>query len=604
MKSGVILFILIFLAASVWAFSIDSYDNHVEILTNGDVRVQENINFTLEQQYNEGFRDIRKEDYGDLDNLVVESVKVNGETVPHTKQLYKDKAEIAWQKTFTGHNAVELIYVLKDRAQLYDDFAKICIEHYGAGWSVPATKFHSEMKLPEASRSKDMHFEIYSEKKGDARINDLTIEVDMENVPPGNYIGGCYLYDKGALQTNNRVNGSAYAMLADERKLYGSEAIVVPVVLPPLSLICLPVSLIVAGIAFYAYNNEKKQPRYPENILPPDREEPAVVSMLIRNSVPRADMMAATILDLINKNVLDIVELENKGESSTEVKKERTVLILKKRPKNLSEKETIIIDMIFNGGNTEVDLDQMARDFDAIKTKQDAEKNTISVGIEKFDRVITRILNDRGISSSNTAFYVKWLIFVALILVAPFALCPVSFMVFAWVLGLMANGNYLEIGALVLAGIILVGSLLYLASLILKPAIPKGKEDEYAKWDGFARAVKSSRLKEYPPESVLIWGEILVYATAIGLADKVKQHLSELNKLILTKIDKMDRIRLSSHHFYNSAMALNSLRKYGTRNRGNGGGRHGGFSSHSSGGWSSHGGGGFSHHSSGGGGFR
>jgi uncharacterized membrane protein len=151
-----------------------------------------------------------------------------------------------------------------------------------------------------------------------------------------------------------------------------------------------------------------------------------------------------------------------------------------------------------------------------------------------------------------------------------------------------------------------VGTLLVIVAapamiwLFLQPEIPKGFEKEYAQWDGFARAVKASTLKTQPPSSALIWGEILVYANALGLADKVKKHLSELDSLIVKRVESMDHVRLRTHHFYYSAMAVSNLSKYGSRS----GPSSGGFSSHSSGGWSSGGGGGFSGGSSGGGGFR
>ena len=127
--------------------------------------------------------------------------------------------------------------------------------------------------------------------------------------------------------------------------------------------------------------------------------------------------------------------------------------------------------------------------------------------------------------------------------------------------------------------------------------------DEYSKWDAFARAIKSSRLKEYPPSSAVIWGEILVYATALEMAEKVKKNFSELDAVTSKRLESLDVVRRSSYRYYDSAIGLYYLKTYGNRSgpviR-----SHGGFSSSSSGGWSSGGGGGFSGGSSGGGGFR
>ncbi len=113
-------------------------------------------------------------------------------------------------------------------------------------------------------------------------------------------------------------------------------------------------------------------------------------------------------------------------------------------------------------------------------------------------------------------------------------------------------------------------------------------------------AIKASRLKEYPPASAVIWDDIIVYATVLGLAEKVEKHLSELKAFDIRKIERIDKVRTSVFTYYVAAHSVSNLSKYGRRS---GPRSSGGFSSASSGGWSG-GGGGFSGGSSGGGGFR
>ncbi|MEM4272634.1 MAG: DUF2207 domain-containing protein, partial [Candidatus Bilamarchaeaceae archaeon] len=146
-------------------FSIDSYKSEAEVQGNGDLLIRETMVFSLEQAYSEGYRSIRPQDFGSsLNNIVIHSVKVNGQPVEYTKQMNGENAEIVWKKTFVGTNTVELFYTLKDRVELWDDYAKVCFEHYGANWPVPAASFYSSMKMPEAARGKTLHFEIYSAK--------------------------------------------------------------------------------------------------------------------------------------------------------------------------------------------------------------------------------------------------------------------------------------------------------------------------------------------------------------------------------------------------------------------------------------------------------
>jgi len=602
MRPSFLLLILVLFSASVFSFSIDSYYTHATVMENGDLQVYENISFTLEQAYNEGFRSIRKEDFGTLENVAVQSVKVNNQSVPFVKQMNGEQAEIVWKKTFVGKNDVELSYVLKNRAALYDDFAKVCFEHYGANWPVSAGDFKSLMTLPEASRGKDMHFEVYSSKKGNAYIDDLTVVIDMTDVPSGNYIGGCYLYDKGALHTTNKKNGSALQILTDERKAYGSEEIIAPEEPGSTTCCCLPVAVLAAILAAYFFMKDRGIPKYPENILPPDKEEPEVVTALVRNQMSEADILAATILDMINKNYLDIVELEKKGESGSEVNREHTILMLKRKPDNPAPKEKAVLDMLFSDGKTEIDLDKMAVDFDAVKDKAGAEKAPIATAIENFTNEIEKVLKEKGVWSIRNSAAGKDAGLVGLAFFGLIVLCATVSVTGSWISGYLASGNYGEVLGTLAAAVLFFPALAYLIIHYRKPSVPDKMRETFGRWDAFSRAVKASRLKEYPPSSAVIWGEILVYATALGMADKVKRHLSELDALTTKRLETLETVRKASHHYYLSAWGVYNLRKYGSR--AGPVSRHGGFSSHSSGGWSSGSGGGFSGGSSGGGGFR
>lgn len=604
MKHALALFVFACLAGAVFPFSIDSYYTHATVLPNGDLEVQESMNFTLEKAYNEGFRSIRPQDFGTLDNIVIRSVKVNGAEVPYATQLNEGKAEIVWKSTYQGANAVELDYVLKDRAQLYDDFAKICFEHYGANWAVPAAVFQSRMTLPDAARGKDMHFEVYSTKNGSARIDDLTVVIDISGVPPGNYVGGCYLYDKAALSTTNRVNGSALQILRDERKAYGSQEIIAPEEPGSITFCCGPLAIILGLLAAYLFSQDRKITKLPENILPPDKEEPAVVSALVRNTVSEKCLLAATILGLINRNVMDIVELENRGETSATVNREHTILMLKRRPPGLKPYENAVLDMIFSEGKKEADLDGMALDFDRITAKEEAAKSAITVNLEAFTGETEKILKAKGVWALKDRAGTRRYGLVGLALIGLLLACAIASIVPAWLADYVSGGNWFEVAGTLVSLAILIPAAAYIIIHYLKPSVPEGMRGEYMKWDAFARAVSSGRLKEYPPSSVVIWGDILVYATALDLADKVKKHFSELDMLTTRRLERLDGARRSSCVFYTSAWALYNLKTYGNRSGPASGGRHGGFSSHSSGGWSSWGGGGFSGGSSGGGGFR
>lgn len=600
MKNIVCIFAFLFLFSSANAFSILSCENNAEVLTNGDLLVYEKLVFDLDEVYSEGYRSVRPQDFDSLSSIIVHSVKLNGEDVPYETVLNGGYAEIIWKKTVLGKNTVELNYTLENRVELYDDFARVCYEHYGANWAVPAQTFTSRMTLPEETRGTTMHFEIYSDKKGDAHIEDLSIVTELENVPSGNYVGGCYLFLRGAVNTTNTVSGSAYEILQEEREFYGSESVLEPEFDPVFCVFPIFfIFLIFAASAYLVYNKNKKRPGYPESIIPPEKEEPSVVSVLMRNELSQKDVMAATILRLISRGIVDIVELEKKGSKSAEIKRERTILFLKKKNAKLEPHEKTLIEMLFEKGD-EVDLDAMAEEFEKIKTKKDAKKQAIVAELERFEDQIETLLRKGKVYDLRNKRKEKTVSITILAIVVLMILCPFSVLFSEVANTLLADQNFLAFAVFAVSILGIVISVIYLFANFIQPEAPEKLKEKFAKWAGFMRAIMSSRLKEYPPASAVIWDDIIVYATALGLADKVEKHLSELKSFDMKKIEKMEKIRSSVFVYYSAAYGVRNLSKYGRRS---GPRSSGGFSSASSGGWSG-GGGGFSGGSSGGGGFR
>ncbi len=506
MRSFYILFVLFFLFSISFPFSIDSYQSNAVVLHNGDLLLNEEISFTLEKQYNEGYRSIRPADYTTLENIQVHSVSVNGEPVPYYTQEYEGNGEIVWTKTFEGRNVVELNYTLKNRVELWDDYAKICFEHYGANWKVPAKTFNSKMKLPEASRGKEMHFEVYSAKKGDAHIEDLEILISENNVPSGNYIGACYLFDKSAVTTNRTVSGSAFEILKDEREAYNSETLFGPEDSFPCAPCCFPVFLVLLVIAGYIAQQRPKFEKLSPSLFPPYSEQPVVVSALMRGKYEEKDILASTILELINKGVIDILELEKKGYSGQKINREHTILFLKTSSKKLAPHEKTVVDLIFNGGKTkEVDLDAMAEKFDALQNKTEAKNTHISTKLDEFKQQITDVLKEKKLykptkeHKEKTQFVTSVSIF-ALLFIGFFSL-PLLFGLAEFSTYLFSIGNYAYLAYLFIGIMGTVSAIAVLIYYFFLPNIPKGWEKKYAQWNAFSDAVKSSSLKEEPPSA-------------------------------------------------------------------------------------------------------
>ena len=610
------LFFLLYIIPSCFAFSITDYQNNVIVKEDGSINVYEKMTFYLEQEYNEGYRSIRKEDFNSLSDITLHSAKVNGAAVTAYTQMNGEKAEVVWKKTYAGTNVVELNYTIKDRVQLYNDFAKLCFEHYGADWSASASKFTAMTTLPAKSAGKTMHFEVYSTKQGTAYIDNLTVTIEMDSVPAGNYVGACYLFDRDSVNTSNIVDASAYSILKSERELYGSKTII-EAEKPNLEFCCFPAFIISLVMAFSFYLKQRSRPpSLPESILPPGKEEPAVVSALVRNAYDTKELLSATIISLISRGIIDIVELEKKdADKGAEIKRERTILMLKKEPAGLKDYERTVISFIF-GTEKEVDLDAKMAECNKIKSKSEAGKSPDVKALKAFNDMFpsqteslftdpeVKSLSASAESRKSSVVGIAFISFFALIFMSSFFDISISIDSIGWY---FQHGETLLLVLIVFSAIATAFLLAYPVLVYIRPKAPKSPQNQelYSKWDAFYRGLKASKIKEYPPASAVIWGEILTYATALGLAKKVETHLSELDAVLAKRIERIDYVGARTVVYYTSAMSLSNLATYGNRQgvvRSSG--SHGGFSSYSSGGWSSGGGGGFSGGSSGGGGFR
>lgn len=87
---------------------------------------------------------------------------------------------------------------------------------------------------------------------------------------------------------------------------------------------------------------------------------------------------------------------------------------------------------------------------------------------------------------------------------------------------------------------------------------PEGRT-YYEKWKAFEHFITDfSQIKRYPPESVIVWEHFIVYATALGIADKVVSNM----QLMLPK-EEAERIGIYAHpaisasfnHAFNSGIA-------------------------------------------------
>jgi len=250
----------------------------------------------------------------------------------------------------------------------------------------------------------------------------------------------------------------------------------------------------------------------------PTDDLPAVVNAISGKGLgkkvgePDMDGFRATIMDLINRKYLLIEDVPK----TLDKDKDKSISIRVNENKNLEELTNFEYDVITILKKFEEDgvinLDNLKND---LKDRDMAQSFKESYGIWESD-LKSEFLND-GIM--DQIFLKKGDTYLKIFGVIGLIAAAVTF--FATISDPLPASGYALFASFVL-GIVAIISLI-MPQKVAGQWTTHGEEFD-AKWHNFKKYIQDfSLIKEYPPESVKVWNKYLVYATALGVADKVKK---------------------------------------------------------------------------------
>lgn len=280
-------------------------------------------------------------------------------------------------------------------------------------------------------------------------------------------------------------------------------------------------SIIIPIFIYLRYGRELKIKYIGQCEHEPPTNDPPVMINAVSGKVPgksvgKPDMdgFLATIMDLINREYLTLIEYktDKKDDPSIELK-----INPLKDINNLYKYETDLIDILSEYKiKDNISLDKLNKDLkDSIKArsfkkKYDSWKKEVKLEffsdgkLEKFYMVAgNKYMEKYGAVAILIALAV---FFRSACDVAPYAI-------------------YGIIGSIILG---FVGILAFIL-----PYKIAGRWTEYgmeydARWQSFKRFINDfSLIKDQPPESIVIWNKYLVYATALGVADEVRDIMDD-----------------------------------------------------------------------------
>ena len=516
-----LLFALIFISvssASAVDYSLTSALMDLEVQDNGMLNVAEEINYHFDSSANGVYRDIRLKNGQSVQNLHVYvkgayceyTVIPQGNTYRVKVYLYRDAAKI--KKITSGTDiTLYLQYEMPKVIKVYNDVGEIQYKVWGDEWDEDLESLSATITFPDNKKLEYWINPPSSDAK--AQWDDNVLYINNGWIPSGHYVEA-----RAIIPLSEFSDGAPFAQHINKNAKKEIEKIQNDAeshqgFLNSIGSFFNYLLALVVAIPLGIYLKFGREPKTDYQAIyehePPTHDPPAFVNALMESmskNVGELNQQAfqATIIDLINRGKLGV-----DSEEDTEFTK--TTFLTVKDTEGLLRFERELIDILrayeLNGRISFNYMQDCLRSEYHARAFQDRYNNWCENFKNEYlpDEVLKEYFDKSG------ADYMLFSGIGALIL-------GIILVVFSFLFDFTNSFLTLTIGVIM----VIIG----IACLLMPSGIPgkytlKGKL--YAeKWSKFKKFLQDySLIKEHPPESIAIWNEYLVYATALGVADKV-----------------------------------------------------------------------------------
>ncbi len=501
------------------SYSIPLVIKNINISSDGTTHIQEHVNYVFSGTYNGVYRDIPISGEQSVENITVETpglynkVTVENQTNNvHIKvYLYKDAQEtqpVSDQKAEIIYN-----YDFLKGVKVYNDIAEFQYMAWGSEWEVGVDKLQTNIMIPGNNQQTETWINPpFLSSSNSWKTNNL-LETTMK--PLGSYenVEIRMLMPKSYFDTNatnvDRIQKDAKAQIEQDQKAYVDNINFNQNLTLLLTLLSIIVFLIPFGI-YFKYGREPKiayNAKYETDL--PTKDSPAFVNAIMQSNMDdmNIDAFQATILDLIDRGYIKVV---------TQVDDDTLIKITNKDGSDLKKYETEIINYFthYEDDDGVISIKRIGAVQDPLKFQKFYKlwKNDASNEVLPSERV-NQLFSYTG-SSLFSTFAKLGIIYAILVIIYIFTINP-------WV----PNANTaFDMTALIIPEAIIM---FFLPNKIGGQWTYEGRE-MHDKWESFGNYIKDySLIKDYPPASIQVWGRYLVYAVALGDAEKVHDNMKK-----------------------------------------------------------------------------
>ncbi|MFW6120031.1 MAG: DUF2207 family protein [Petrotogales bacterium] len=403
-------------------------------------------------------------------------------------------------KNITLHVKYKAKYVL----EMGSDTSQVLRKFWGEGWDSVARNITGRFIFPDTVNIE----EVYMHPQGELTEKGNSYEIFIDKLSPNTFAEARFILS-GKTNVANAVMNNELS-LADVNKIENRYAttLVLKKVLP---YVVFGIALALLIIIYIRYGREPKvsyDAEYEREI--PYNDPPDVVNSIVRHFSRGVDDdgITATLMSLYKKDYIDI-----KGD-----KKKPVIEIAKvKDPSKLSATERALLEVLETGATKGI--------FDFKKLQKLVKKDRklaikFNKSMNSYKNEVTKQAKNKNYTVYKGNIYAK--LVVALAVLIGGVILPI------WISS--PPTRMLIQHALIMIPVFWIfGAVIFLFPKVVFARRTKEGTVYHKKWMALKEFLENySLISERPPESIVLWEDYLVYATALGIADKVEKALQKL----------------------------------------------------------------------------
>ena len=482
------------------------------------VNVAEEIDYHFDSSANGVYRDIRLKEGQSIENLKVDvdgayyeyQVIPQGYTQRVKVYLYRDAAKT---KKITSGTDVKLYleYDMPKVARVYNDIGELQFKVWGDEWDEDLGHLSATISFPKSKKLKYWINPPSSDAK--SAWEDNVLFISSGRISSGDYIEARVLIPLSEFSDSapyaQHINKNAKEEIERIQTQGEEQQGFLNTVGSALNYLLALVVAIPLAIYFKFGREPKTDYQAVYEHEPPTNDPPAFVNALMESmskDVGNINEQAfqATIMDLINRGKLGV-------DSKDDTEFTKTTFLTVKSVEGIERFERELINILktyeLDGRISFSYMQDCLRSEDQARSFQDRYNNWCENFKNDYlpDDVLSEYFDKTGadyLLYSGIGAFILGIILVGFSFLFDF------------------KGDFITLIIGVIMGIIGVASF----------AVPSGVPGKYTlkgklyaeRWSKFKKFLEDySLIKEHPPESIAIWNKYLVYATALGVADKV-----------------------------------------------------------------------------------